>query len=94
MKKNKSCKIKVFALLRQIIGVKEFELNFSGDLTVFNLLNLFVEKFGEKVYHYLFNEDGKVKESYLFLLNRKIVTLEKKVENGDVLAILPPLIGG
>ena len=94
MKKNKSCKIRVFALLRELIGVKEVELNFSGDLTVFDLLNLFVDKFGEKIYHHLFDEDGKVKESYLFLLNGKTVTLETKVKDGDVLAILPPIIGG
>ena len=54
----------------------------------------FVEKFNEKVYSYLFDKIGKVKERFFFLLNGKIVTLETKVNDGDVLAILPPIIGG
>ena len=94
MKKNKRCKIRIFALLRQLIGKKEVELNFSDDITVFNLLNLFAEQYGKKVYHYLFDENGKVKESNLFLLNGKTVILETKVKENDVLAIIPPIIGG
>ena len=94
MKKDKSCKIRVFALLRRLIGAKEVEINFSGDITVFNLLDLFVEKFDEKVYRHLFDENRKVKERFFFLLNGKTVTLKTKVKDGDILAILPPIIGG
>jgi len=94
LRKSKSCKIRVFALLRQLIGAKEVELNFSGDITVFNLLDLFVEKFDEKVYHHLFDENRKVKERFFFILNGKTVTLKTKVKDGDILAILPPIIGG
>ncbi len=93
--------VRFFTSLREIVGKKEETLKFPEDAKVTvdtvlkTLKQLYSERFAEYVYDH---ETGEVKEFLQFLVNGKSAStlngLETELEDGDVLAILPPVGGG
>lgn len=91
--------VKLFAILREIAGTNVVELTLPERSTVSDVIDLLDKKYGRAFSEYVFDEEGKVRESHLiFLLNGvSITTLNGFVtvlNDRDSLAILPPVGGG
>jgi MoaD family protein len=92
--------IRYFTTLREITGKKEEQLVFSENQkpTVALALNTLSDKYGKPFIDYVFDSDGKVKKFLQILINgTNIATLEQQkvsLQDGNVLAILPPVSGG
>jgi molybdopterin synthase sulfur carrier subunit len=93
--------VRFFTSLREIVDKKEETLKFSEDakVTVYLVLKTLAQRFGKRFVEYVY--DGKTREvrGFLqFLINGKSAStlngLETELEDGDILAILPPVGGG
>jgi molybdopterin synthase sulfur carrier subunit len=93
--------VRFFTSLREIVDKKEETLKFPEDekVTVDTVLKTLAQRYGKRLIEYVY--EGKTKEvrGFLqFLVNGKSATtmngLETELEDGDVLAILPPVGGG
>jgi len=91
-------KVKFFTTLREIVGKPQEQIELSDAVTVNELLQQLGEKHGEKFTRYLYDEEGTVRGHLSFFINGKSITtwqgLKTKLEENDVLAILPPVGGG
>ena len=93
--------VRFFTSLREIIGKKEEQLLFpdGSRVTVDMVLETLVQRYGKRFTEYVFDgKTGEVKGFLQFLINGKSATtingLQTELEDGDVLAILPPVGGG
>jgi len=93
-------KIRFFTTLREITNKREETLTTSNPkTTVSTVLELLSEKYGKPFDDYVFDaKTGQVKGFLQFLINGKSTStlngLETVLEEGNVLAILPPVGGG
>jgi len=91
-------KVKFFTVLREITQKREEEIELPNAATVERLINLLSERHGRKFTEYVYGEAKKVRSDLQFLVNgRSTTTLQgfkTKLENGDKVAILPPVGGG
>jgi len=91
-------KVKYFALLRELLGVKEEEYEIEEDLTLYDLLlnniperhNNAAEIWKGKIMKFLEGEPS----SYIVVVNGNRASPDQKLEDGDVVAVLPPVGGG
>ncbi len=93
--------VRFFTSLREIVDKKEETLNFSEDakVTVDLVLKTLANRFGKRFVEYVYDgKTGEVRGFLQFLINGKSAStqngLETELEDGDVLAILPPVGGG
>ena len=93
--------VRFFTSLREIIDKKEETLEFpEGErVTVDNVLKTLEQSYGNRFVEYVYDrKTGKVKGFLQLLVNGKSAStfkgLETELEDGDVLAILPPVGGG
>jgi MoaD family protein len=93
--------VRFFTSLREIVGKKEEKLDFSedGNVTVDMILRRLGEKYGKPFNNYIYeNKGGEPKGFLQFLVNGKSAAtlkgLQTELQDGDVLAILPPVGGG
>jgi molybdopterin synthase sulfur carrier subunit len=93
--------VRFFTSLREIVDKKEENLEFSeGEkVTIDMVLKTLVQRYGERFVEYVYDrKTGEVRGFLQFLVNGKSATtldgLETELEDGDVLAILPPVGGG
>jgi MoaD family protein len=87
--------VKFFTTLREITGTKEEQLEFSKAPTVESLLKQLSKKYGKDFDDYVYNELGSVHGHLHFLVNGKSITaLNTRLNDGDTVAILPPVGGG
>jgi len=93
--------VRFFTSLREIVNKKEETLKFSeGErVTVDAVLQTLAQRYGKRFVEYVYDRKTKDVRSFLqFLVNGKSATtmngLETELEDGDVLAILPPVGGG
>ncbi|MCP8310105.1 MAG: MoaD family protein [Candidatus Methylarchaceae archaeon HK01M] len=96
MPKNEEITIKLryFANIREITGkMEEPVVLYKGDsvMDAFSKLN---KIYGEKISQLVFEK--KSKDNWIFLVNGEaVIDLDKrKLKDGDILAILPPISGG
>ncbi|MEM2238887.1 MAG: ubiquitin-like small modifier protein 1 [Candidatus Bathyarchaeia archaeon] len=91
-------KIKYFAHLREITGKREDLVELEEDTSVGKLLEALSNKYGEKFREYIYGLGEFEGVSLNFLLNGRNISLDKmfetKLQDGDVLSILPPVAGG
>ena len=94
-------KVRFFTRLREITGKREETLKFSNTQVVTVKLTLLKlnEKFGKEFVKYLYdNEKKNIKDFLQLLVNGKNISIEgglnTELNNGDVLAIIPPVGGG
>lgn len=90
-------KVKFFALIREVAGVKEMEEEIGDNTTVRELLEKLCEKMPGKFRNLIF--DGReVSKNLIILVNRRGIReldgLETKLKDGDEVALLPPVSGG
>jgi molybdopterin synthase sulfur carrier subunit len=93
--------VRFFTSLREITNKKEETLKFSEDekVTVEVVLKTLSQRYGKPYIEYVYDgKTGEVRGFLQFLVNGKSATilngLETALEDGDVLAILPPVGGG
>lgn len=91
-------RIKVFAAIREITKTREIESEVDNSITVRDAIKLMINKYGEKLAEYLLEKKGEPKPAFLLLVNgvsiKELKGLETPLKDGDVLAILPPAVGG
>jgi MoaD family protein len=94
-------KIRFFTSLREITGKREETLSFTDyeKVTVNKVLGLLSKKYGAPFIEYVFDaESGQPKNFLQFLVNGTSTQtqsgVQTELQNGDVLAILPPVGGG
>jgi molybdopterin synthase sulfur carrier subunit len=91
--------VKFFASLREISGKKEEVINLDDGSLVKDLVKILIDKYGPEFKYYVYDE-GKdsLKQDIQFLLNgRNVLTLDglkTRLQDGDQIAILPPVGGG
>jgi molybdopterin synthase sulfur carrier subunit len=93
--------VRFFTSLRETVGKKEETLEFSeGEkVTVDMVLKTLRQRYGNRFVEYVYDrETGTVRSFLQFLVNGKSAStlngLQTELEDGDVLAILPPVGGG
>ena len=90
--------VKFFTSLREITGKKVDEIQLQSVITVEELLTLLSEKYGKKFRDYIYDKEGKIKGFMSFILNGKNINnmqgLHTKLQDGDVIAFIPPIGGG
>lgn len=93
-------KIRFFTVLRELTNKKEETLNFENlTVTVSDVIKSLSEKYGKSFDDYVFDAETRQVKGFLqFLINgNSAATLEgldSTLQDGDVLAILPPVGGG
>ena len=91
-------KVKFFTSLREITQKREEKIELPEAATVEGLLNLLSERHGRKFTEYVFGEAKRARSDLQFLVNGRSITMlqgfKTKLENGDEVAILPPVGGG
>jgi len=90
--------VKFFTTLREIVGKKEEQIEFSKPINVNAVLKQLSKKYGKDFDDYMFDELGDVRGHLQVLVNGQSVTtmndLRTQLNNGDQVAILPPVGGG
>ena len=92
--------IRYFTTLREIIGKKEEQLTFPENqkTTITIVLKTLSDKYGKPFIEYVYDTDGKIKNTLQLLINGTNISVleqqETTLQNGNVLAILPPVSGG
>jgi len=93
--------IRFFTMLREITGKKEQTLTFQKEMspTVNTALKKLSEEYGKSFTDYVYDSRTSEPKGFLqFLINGKSITspkgLDTALEDGDVLAIIPPVGGG
>ncbi|KUO42779.1 MAG: hypothetical protein APU95_06270 [Hadesarchaea archaeon YNP_N21] len=89
--------VKFFANFREIVGKDQIEI--SGVGTVMSLLNELTKKYGPRLGDQLFDPKTRKLRGYVnILVNGRGVNLlsglDTKLNDGDVVAIFPPVSGG
>ena len=90
--------VKFFTSLREITGKKVDEIQLQNTVTVNELVTLLSEKYGKNFREYIYNKKGDVQEFLSFLVNGKNINImqgfDTKLQEGNVVVILPPIGGG
>ncbi|MEM2872807.1 MAG: MoaD family protein [Nitrososphaerales archaeon] len=98
MDEDISINLKYFANIRDITGKKEESLLLRKGDSVMDALIKLAEIYGDKLSHFILNEKREPRENLTFLINGQAIKSEKlnekKLRNGDVFVILPPISGG
>jgi MoaD family protein len=90
--------VKFFTSLREITGKKVDKIQLQNAITVDELLTLLSEKYGKNFREYIYNKKGDVQGFLSFLVNGKNINImqgfDTKLQENNVVAILPPVGGG
>jgi MoaD family protein len=93
--------VRFFTALREITGKREETLTFKNakDATIDNVLSKLAKRYGKSFADYVYDQrTGEAKGFLQFLVNGRSASasssLETKLADGDVLAIIPPVGGG
>ena len=90
-------KVRYFTTLRELAGSSEEELELEANASLAKLIARVADKHGKAARDYLYHDD-KVDPSIYLLVNGKnakvLSGLDTKLEEGDSVAIVPPIGGG
>lgn len=78
-------KVKLFAAFREVVGVKEEDLDLSDGITVDGLLDEYVRRFPAL---------GRYREHIILSVNREYGAPARVLREGDEVSFLPPVSGG
>ncbi len=93
--------VRFFTHLREIAGRREetIEVPLTEKADLFTILRILSQKYGKEFDEYVYDQKtGKVRGYLQLLVNGRSISdigeLNAKLEDGDVLAIVPPVGGG
>lgn len=93
--------VRFFTSLREITGKREEILDFptAKTVTLSTVLKMLAKRYGKSFVEYVYeSESGEVKGFLQFLVNGRSAStdngLNTELDDGDVLAIIPPVGGG
>ena len=90
--------IRVFGPVRDRVGKGIIKLEIKDNQTLIQVINSLIVEYHSLSNIILSPKNSEPKQKVNFLLNGKSITLpkdaSKKLRNGDILAILPPVGGG
>jgi MoaD family protein len=93
--------VRFFTTLREITSRREEKLRFrrAENATINTVLNKLAKRYGKSFVDYVYDQRTRQAKSFLqFLVNGRSTStsegLDTKLEDGDVLAIIPPVGGG
>ena len=91
--------LKLFSILAELAGFREFEFEIGNEITIFDLLLILFEKTPKKFKDYIYNEEKELlKDFIIIVINEKVLDKKEinalKLKNGDIIAILTPIEGG
>ncbi len=90
-------KTRYFAVVREIVGLKEEEIEVPEEATLQDFIRILAEKY-ERLRNVILDEDGNLKAGYNVAHNTTTIPKhqldKKKVKDGDEVVILPPIGGG
>ncbi|MCW4006308.1 MAG: MoaD family protein [Candidatus Bathyarchaeota archaeon] len=93
--------VRFFTVLREVVGEKEETVEFAQnqEVTVQAVLEELSRRHGKAFADYVFDEKtGEVRGFLQFFINGKSTAahngLKSQMQNGDVLAVIPPVGGG
>jgi len=90
-------KVKFFALIRELAGTKEIEIECREGMKISDLLRELTNTLPDKFREYVF-EGSEVSKSLIILVNGKGISemkgLETELKDSDEIALLPPVSGG
>jgi len=81
--------VQYFASLREIIGLAEEEITLPAGVTSIRELLDYLQTKGA-TYDQAFRERVYIRAA----LNEKVVDLDSKISNGDIISFFPPFTGG
>ena len=89
-------RVKFFAPFRELFGAKESEIELKGAPDVQELLNLLCDS--DERRDKIFDQFGELSSYVMILKNRQPIQIldgvRTKLEEGDEIAIFPPVSGG
>ena len=91
--------LKLFSILAELAGFRDFEFETRKVISFFDFLSILFEKTPKKFKDYIYNEEKELlKGSITIVVNEKVFD-EKEIyalelKNGDIIAILTPIEGG
>ncbi len=87
--------VRLYANLRDIAGKNELRVDGSTAKEIIDRLN---STLGEKFDKIMNDENGKLRENIIFLVNGKNIRFlsgtDTRIEGGDIIDIFPPVAGG
>jgi MoaD family protein len=90
--------VRYFTILREITGKRKEEIDAKEDLTVEDILNCLIGKYGKEFEKYVLSGRRHRGLKLLFLVNgqniEKMDGLKTKLQSGSILTIIPPVAGG
>ncbi len=92
-------KVKFFATFRDLLGLKELELEVGPEenLKLIDLLEQLFQKFGEKFRNRIL-EGGNIRPQINIMINGRNIKfldeLNSPLKDGDTVALFPPVYGG
>jgi MoaD family protein len=90
--------VRFFAELRERLGRREDRLKLPRGGTVEEALAALAARYGESFSGYVFDSRGRFRQGLILLVSGDVVEPEdfttRRLREGDVLAILPPVGGG
>jgi len=92
-------KVQFFASVRELVGTREEILDVPKACTVKALLDLLVEKHGERLRDYLYDsKSGELRRAIQLLVGAESISalggMSTVLSDGCVFAIIPPVGGG
>ncbi|MHA1269773.1 MAG: MoaD/ThiS family protein [Candidatus Helarchaeota archaeon] len=92
-------RVKFFSILAELAGTREIEIETKTNSYIPEIIPLIFNKTNKKLKKKIFDDDkGFFKDFITVVLNEKVLNkdeiLTKKLNDGDILAILTPIEGG
>nr|MDO8098274.1 ubiquitin-like small modifier protein 1 [Candidatus Njordarchaeota archaeon] len=92
-------KVRIFATFRDIVGIKETDLQLPSNDTIRSLVQTLSNKYSQgKLEREVFDESGKVQKYVKILVNGRDIDFidgpSTQLKDGDIVAMFPPVGGG